>query len=517
MRVAASGKGQSETPKHVRSDGSFPRKRSLGAGDGFTADHCQPCLILLAELAPIADAGVGDRGICKGPEPAIASIFGGRRCHQYSPQCSRADPREHSSPKFVSRLTSSNLCGAPSKRAKVECDFDGRHCTRDLASGWPAQRGWQQRLHTSLALTLHSIKVINELPKDNGGVVLSCPSRRGNIMVALFSRKPVDLLAVLASELQFHAPAPASEIDTAQRHLIGSDRRDARCSQALHSENEDDGAVHRPDLKVEFGPQGERGTVVSHSDADKSLAALHTRLESGAVEVHRETLRISPGARLRPDIGLPFFHEVPNHPAAEPPLDMGSDRSSERDESEWLTPQQLAMRSRQRLYATVPAWVHGGLHSDGEERFLNTGSAQSVSLIKRACRTLRRYTIICLGASAAAAAPAYFLADKSSTPLSASAPGPKFVVLNARQIAPSLSSNSDPGISNSTKKGHWAAARRPTDARNRAHFGGYFASQKSSTTSRYPIAPTNDLRLEDRIPAARSTRPSAAHAVATSP
>jgi hypothetical protein len=61
------GLGQSETPKHVRSDGSFPGKRSLGAGDGCTADHCQPGWILVAELAPIADAGVGDRGICNGP------------------------------------------------------------------------------------------------------------------------------------------------------------------------------------------------------------------------------------------------------------------------------------------------------------------------------------------------------------------------------------------------------------------------------------------------------------------
>jgi hypothetical protein len=60
--------GQSETPNHVRGDGSFPRKRSPGAGDGCTADHCQPCLQLVAELAPIADHGAGDRGICNGPD-----------------------------------------------------------------------------------------------------------------------------------------------------------------------------------------------------------------------------------------------------------------------------------------------------------------------------------------------------------------------------------------------------------------------------------------------------------------
>jgi hypothetical protein len=45
----------------------LPRKRLPGAGDGCTADHCQPCLRLVAELAPIADHGAGDRGICNGP------------------------------------------------------------------------------------------------------------------------------------------------------------------------------------------------------------------------------------------------------------------------------------------------------------------------------------------------------------------------------------------------------------------------------------------------------------------
>ena len=49
----ASLHGQSETPNHVR-------------GDGCTADHCQPGLLLTAELEPIADAGVGYPGICNG-------------------------------------------------------------------------------------------------------------------------------------------------------------------------------------------------------------------------------------------------------------------------------------------------------------------------------------------------------------------------------------------------------------------------------------------------------------------
>ena len=61
------GMGQSETPNHVRDDGSFPRKRSLGAGDGCTANHWRPGLLLTAELDPIADAGAGDPGICNGP------------------------------------------------------------------------------------------------------------------------------------------------------------------------------------------------------------------------------------------------------------------------------------------------------------------------------------------------------------------------------------------------------------------------------------------------------------------
>jgi hypothetical protein len=62
-----SATGQSEAPNHVRIDGSFPRKRSLDAGDGCTAGHCQPCSQLVAELAPIADHGAGNRGICSGP------------------------------------------------------------------------------------------------------------------------------------------------------------------------------------------------------------------------------------------------------------------------------------------------------------------------------------------------------------------------------------------------------------------------------------------------------------------
>ena len=52
---------------HVRSDGSFPPKRSPGAGEGCTANHCQPGLLSTAELDQIADAGVGDPGFCNGP------------------------------------------------------------------------------------------------------------------------------------------------------------------------------------------------------------------------------------------------------------------------------------------------------------------------------------------------------------------------------------------------------------------------------------------------------------------
>jgi hypothetical protein len=42
--------GQSETPNHVRGDDSFPPKRSPDAGDGCTADRCQPGFRLAAEL-----------------------------------------------------------------------------------------------------------------------------------------------------------------------------------------------------------------------------------------------------------------------------------------------------------------------------------------------------------------------------------------------------------------------------------------------------------------------------------
>jgi hypothetical protein len=63
----ASATGQSETPNHVRDEGSFPPKRSPDAGDGCTADQCQPGLLLAAELGRIADAGAGDPGICNGP------------------------------------------------------------------------------------------------------------------------------------------------------------------------------------------------------------------------------------------------------------------------------------------------------------------------------------------------------------------------------------------------------------------------------------------------------------------
>jgi hypothetical protein len=52
--------GHQEPRRDVRSDGSFPRKRSPDAGDGCAADHFQPRLLLVAELAQIADAGAGD-------------------------------------------------------------------------------------------------------------------------------------------------------------------------------------------------------------------------------------------------------------------------------------------------------------------------------------------------------------------------------------------------------------------------------------------------------------------------
>jgi hypothetical protein len=63
--------GQSETPNHIRSDGSFSPKRSPDAGDGCTTDHCQPGLLLAAELAQIADIGAGDPASATGQQQTI--------------------------------------------------------------------------------------------------------------------------------------------------------------------------------------------------------------------------------------------------------------------------------------------------------------------------------------------------------------------------------------------------------------------------------------------------------------
>jgi hypothetical protein len=46
---------------------AFLRSGRLAAGDGCAANHFQPHLLLVAQLAPIADTGVGDSGICNGP------------------------------------------------------------------------------------------------------------------------------------------------------------------------------------------------------------------------------------------------------------------------------------------------------------------------------------------------------------------------------------------------------------------------------------------------------------------
>ena len=65
---------QSETPNHVRDDGSFPSKRSPDAGDSCAANHSQPGLLLVAELTQIADTEAGDPGICNGPRLCENSI-----------------------------------------------------------------------------------------------------------------------------------------------------------------------------------------------------------------------------------------------------------------------------------------------------------------------------------------------------------------------------------------------------------------------------------------------------------
>jgi hypothetical protein len=46
---------------------SHPGSCRRVVGDGCTAHPCQPGLLLVTELAPVADAGAGDHGICNGP------------------------------------------------------------------------------------------------------------------------------------------------------------------------------------------------------------------------------------------------------------------------------------------------------------------------------------------------------------------------------------------------------------------------------------------------------------------
>jgi hypothetical protein len=44
-----------------------PAEAVAGCGRRCAVNHCQPRLLLVAELAPIADTGAGDPGICNGP------------------------------------------------------------------------------------------------------------------------------------------------------------------------------------------------------------------------------------------------------------------------------------------------------------------------------------------------------------------------------------------------------------------------------------------------------------------
>jgi hypothetical protein len=64
--------GQSPTKNDVRDEGSFPPKRSPGAGDGCTADHCQPGSLLVAQLAPIADTEAGTLASATGQQETLA-------------------------------------------------------------------------------------------------------------------------------------------------------------------------------------------------------------------------------------------------------------------------------------------------------------------------------------------------------------------------------------------------------------------------------------------------------------
>ena len=61
------------------------------------------------------------------------------------------------------------------------------------------------------------------------------------------------------------------------------------------------------------------------------------------------------GNELPPTIGLPPVDEDINRRSGEPLFDPSPHPSSEEENSLWSTPQQLAMRARQKLYAIARA------------------------------------------------------------------------------------------------------------------------------------------------------------------
>jgi hypothetical protein len=83
------------------------------------------------------------------------------------------------------------------------------------------------------------------------------------------------------------------------------------------------------------------------------------------------------GNELPPTIGLPPVDEDINRRSGEPLLDPRPHPSSEEENSLWSTPQQLAMRARQKLYAMAPAPIDEDIHHRSGEPFLNSGLSRS--------------------------------------------------------------------------------------------------------------------------------------------
>jgi hypothetical protein len=200
------------------------------------------------------------------------------------------------------------------------------------------------------------------------------------------------------------------------------------------------------------------------------------------------------GNELPPAIGLPAVDEDINRRSGDPLFDPGLRPSSEEENSLWSTPQELAKRARQKLYAIAPVPVYEDVGHRRGQPFLDSGLSRSLEpnwqtpLMMTARRIVHGSVILFLFASAIATPLAYFWVAKRSSPLPPSAPELKFETSDTRQVTLSSSPLSliSPSGNSSLEKQPVAPAHHPATARNpaasRRHFtfNGY---PKSSTTS----------------------------------